>query len=120
MEIEAMGSICRAVERQFHHHFSMMEFSGSDKTTLLIKWARPTGCRDTADPQLGGARPAAYMLDQQFKSTPAKPQPLIAGVDHKAPEKIVRFCRVIIEHEKADRRLIGINGAEPGMFAHKI
>ena len=59
------------------------------------------------------------MRDEQLDRLPAKAQLLIAGIDHKAPEIIdwpFGALWFIMEHEKADRRLIGIDGAEPGMF----
>jgi hypothetical protein len=70
-----------------------------------------------ADQQFRRAWPALDIISQQVNGLSAEAQVLIALIDHQPPEEILSIGGVILQHDEAHRRLVGVDGAVPGFFA---
>jgi hypothetical protein len=55
------------------------------------------------------------VINGQFQGGAAIPTPLVAGVDHEAPDIVLGGLFIETEHDEAHRLLAGVDGAEPGL-----
>jgi hypothetical protein len=57
------------------------------------------------------------VLDEEFHRASGAPFALVAVRYHEAPEEVLGFLWVVVEHEEAHRRLVRVDGPEPRLLA---
>src|SRR5215217_3164135 len=73
--------------------------------------------RHVAQHQLFGHWPPPDMLDEELHRAACVPIALVAFRYHEAPEMVLGFLWVVVEHEEAHRRLVRVDGPEPSLLA---
>jgi hypothetical protein len=89
------------------------------KAELEIEGLRRTLAAAKARQERPSIRAGADVSDEELQGTATEAHALKSGVDHQAPEEVeVGLPRLgpevlIVEHQEAHRRLVGVDRAEP-------
>src|SRR5829696_4620378 len=100
--------------------------SSPPRPRVLRLWVRsltpgrsPLGSlpRHVAQHQLFGHWPPPDMLDEELHRAACVPFALVAFRYHEASKVVFGFLWVVLEHEQAHRRLLGVDSPEPSLLA---
>src|SRR5262249_13252999 len=121
-EIRTIGIQCRlsASELPAHDPFAFHYNAGVGEAQLLVKGARASLAGTDAGQKLARARPLAHVRDHLLKGLSPIAVSLKSMIDHESPQTILPLCRLVVEHHKADRRVICVNGTEPRDLAIEV
>jgi len=67
---------------------------------------------------MGGAGSRFDLVDQTFDRITAVSSTLVGGCDHESPEEALLLVRLVVQHQKADRIVVCIDGLCPGGWVH--
>src|SRR5262245_35768313 len=118
----ASGSKRRAgiLQRKPHHELAAVLLARVGEAHAFVERTRRSVTRHDAGQELLRARPGAYVGDDLLERATSEAAPLVAAVDHEAPEIVRLLRRVIVEHDEADRRVAVVDRTEPGHVAREI